>query len=105
MAKLRRPRRPYQTSWGEVVAGLAQDSNGRWRVVATGERFREQDERLAVLRFRRLQTNGTLFLPISRSDDASVNADAAYALDPSVGEHAASSMSRERPLARWYNLG
>lgn len=51
MAKRCRPQKPYQTSWNVPVAGLARDTDGRWRVLATGERFTEPDERRAVARF------------------------------------------------------
>jgi hypothetical protein len=40
MAKRGRPQKPYQTSWNVPVAGLARDTDGRWRVLATGEWFR-----------------------------------------------------------------
>lgn len=53
VAKAGRKPKPYVTSWGEVVAGLARQGNdGRWRVVETGQRFTEPDERRAVRRFR-----------------------------------------------------
>src|SRR5438105_373042 len=47
-----RPQKPYQTSWGEIVAGLARGDDRRWRIIQTGERFREEDERKAIARFR-----------------------------------------------------
>jgi len=50
-SKVGRPQRPYETSWGEVVPGLARDTDGRWRIAATGKRFTEPDERRAVARF------------------------------------------------------
>jgi hypothetical protein len=34
---------------------LCHDTSGRWRIVATGFRFTEVDERRAIDRFRRLQ--------------------------------------------------
>jgi integrase len=86
MGKMGRPQKPYQTSWGEVVPGLTKDTNGRWRIVTTGERFRELDERLAVLRFRRSLPNGTLFIPVARSEDISDNADAGDALNDQIEE-------------------
>ena len=55
--KTGRKQKPYETSWGEIVPGLARQSNdgrwrdGRWRVVATGLRYTEPDERLAVRLF------------------------------------------------------
>jgi hypothetical protein len=51
MPKGGRPQKPYQTSWNVPIAGLARDPDGRWRVVATGKRFTEHDERRAVARF------------------------------------------------------
>ncbi len=51
--KTGRKQKPYQTTWGEIIPGLAKQSHdGRWRIVATGFRFSETDERRAVNRFR-----------------------------------------------------
>ncbi len=51
-----RPSRPYRTSYdGTEVHGLHRDKDGRWRIVATGERFSEADERTALDRFREWQ--------------------------------------------------
>lgn len=49
-----REQKPSQTSWGEIIPGLAHDVDGRWPVVATGRRFREADEHAAVQHFREL---------------------------------------------------
>lgn len=54
MRRRGRPLKPYVTSWGVPVPGLAYDTDRRWRVVATGRKFTEPDERLAVIRFRQL---------------------------------------------------
>lgn len=45
---------PHRTAWGEEVLGLYRipGSRHRWRIVATGQRFTEVDERRAVQRFR-----------------------------------------------------
>src|SRR5690348_4477049 len=53
-AKRGRPQKPYQASWGDIVPGLARDSDGRWRIVATGFRFSDADERRAVARAVRI---------------------------------------------------
>jgi len=43
----------YRTSWGEVINGLARRlSDGVWRVIATGQKYTEPDERLAVHIYR-----------------------------------------------------
>jgi len=55
MAKKGRKPKPYITTWGEVIPDLARDSDGRWRIVPTRQRFAESDERLAIMRFRRWQ--------------------------------------------------
>lgn len=47
-----RPQKPFITSWGEAVAGLRRERDGRWRIIATREAFTEPDERLAVARAR-----------------------------------------------------
>ena len=62
-----RRQKPYQTSWKEVIAGLAHDTDGKWRIVATGQKFRESDERKAVTRARGLiaAVNGTAPLLVS----------------------------------------
>ena len=51
-----RKRKPFTCSWddGKPIHGLYHQPDGRWRVVATGYRFSESDERLAVKRFLEL---------------------------------------------------
>jgi integrase len=51
-AKRGRKQKPYQTSWGEIIPGLARLVDGRWFVVATGARFTEPSEKTAIYRFR-----------------------------------------------------
>ena len=51
-AKTGRPQKPYQASDGQIIAGLCRQPDGRWRITATGERFSEPDEFLAIQRFR-----------------------------------------------------
>jgi integrase len=48
-----RPQKPYETTWGEIVAGLTRCADGRWRIVETEKRFTEPDERRAVARFKK----------------------------------------------------
>jgi hypothetical protein len=55
-----RKQKPYQASWGEIIPGLAHDTSGRWRVVSTGFRFSEADERRAIDRFRALQPDAVV---------------------------------------------
>jgi len=52
MPKQGRPKKPYETSWGEIVPGLTKCGDGRWRNTVTEERFTEHDERRAIARFR-----------------------------------------------------
>ena len=52
-----RKQKPYQTSWKDIIPGLARDTNGRWRITATGFRYSEPNERRAVERF--YQITGT----------------------------------------------
>src|SRR5688572_8078567 len=54
MARRGRPTKPYPASWGEDVQGLTQCGDGRWRIVATEQRFTEPDERRAVERFKEM---------------------------------------------------
>ena len=63
MAKMGRPQRPYETSWGEMVPGLYRCPDGRWRITATGRKFTEADERRAVSRFRATQQPATVDVP------------------------------------------
>ena len=49
-----RPAIPYVMKDGTIVPGLYHCPDGRWRVNATGAKFTEHDERLAVKRFREL---------------------------------------------------
>lgn len=58
-----RPRKSYTTSWGEPVEGLARDTDGRWRIVETGYRYSEADERRAVARFRQLHRPERVHVP------------------------------------------
>lgn len=47
-----RPTKPFFAPWlGKHITGLCRQPDGRWRIVATGERFREPDERRAVEHF------------------------------------------------------
>lgn len=56
-----RPTRPYRASWPgpdgrpEEFPGLYKCPDGRWRIVATGTKFTEADERRAVAKFRAWQ--------------------------------------------------
>jgi integrase len=53
MAKIGRPQKPYQPSWpgAEPIPGLLRRPDGRWKILATGHRYTEHDERRAVARF------------------------------------------------------
>ena len=55
MAKLGRKQKPYESSTGEIIPGLAHDTNGRWRIVSTGVRFSETNEAIAIARFKAMQ--------------------------------------------------
>lgn len=59
-----RPQKPYRTSWGELIDGLYKSPDGRWKIVATGERFTEKDECTAVTKFKqRAGDRNTIFIP------------------------------------------
>lgn len=64
MARVGRPQKPYQSRYGPIP-GLARDRNGRWRILATGERFRQPDEDKAISYFRERthSDNRVLFIP------------------------------------------
>ncbi len=51
-----RRQKPFQSKVFGVVAGLARDTDGRWRILATGQKFTEPDERRAIARFRAAQS-------------------------------------------------
>lgn len=54
-SKRGRKRKPHNCSWdGKPVHGLYHQPDGRWRVVETGYRYSEPDEREAVKRFYEL---------------------------------------------------
>lgn len=53
--KVGRPQKPFESSTGEIVPGLARQVDGRWRIIATGQRFSEPDEDRAIARFRTSQ--------------------------------------------------
>lgn len=55
MGRKGRPAKPYQTSWGEIVPGLSKSpTSNEWFYYfdGTGKKFRADDERFAVARFR-----------------------------------------------------
>ncbi|MCX5661534.1 MAG: hypothetical protein NTW19_17790, partial [Planctomycetota bacterium] len=52
--KAGRPQKPYRTTWGELIDGLARGKDERWRIIATGFRFTEASERLAVAKAKGL---------------------------------------------------
>ena len=64
-----RKQKPYQTSWGEIIPGLAHDTSGRWRVTSTGFRFTEADERRAIQRFKELQPAQRLQIDVEAKPD------------------------------------
>src|SRR5262245_3459265 len=75
MPKIGRPQKPYQSQFGPI-AGLARDTDGRWRIVATGQKFREDNEAAAIARFRRICPSDSIFVPVSSSIDPCDNAQA-----------------------------
>lgn len=46
-----RPFKPYQTTYNGIIPGLYRGTDKRWRIIETGERFREENERKAIRRF------------------------------------------------------
>lgn len=59
-ARRGRPAKSYTTSWGETINGLARGNDGRWRIIATGQRFTEADERRAKRAIKRAVKHGVL---------------------------------------------
>ena len=61
-----RPQAHYRAGNGDIIVGLSQRADGRWRIIATGQTFSEPDERLAIMRFRRMTTaQDRVILPIA----------------------------------------
>lgn len=54
-----RKQKPYQTSWNEIIPGLAKDYDNRWRIIETGKRFSQSDERLAIQKFREWESSNS----------------------------------------------
>jgi len=52
MARIGRPQKPHVARDGTIVPGLYHCADGRWLVKSTGKKFTEEDERLAIARFR-----------------------------------------------------
>src|SRR5688500_8045644 len=69
-----RPPKPYRPSWGgDPIPGLYKCPDGRWRINATGKRFTEPDERVAIARFKAWQRENQpaeecVDLPIATAD-------------------------------------
>lgn len=63
-----RKHRAFISSKGETIPGLAHDTDGKWRIVSTGQKFREADETIAILKAKRLlmeaSGNGTVSINI-----------------------------------------
>jgi hypothetical protein len=58
-AKIGRRQKPYESALYGPVVGLARDTDGRWRIVATGQKYTEADEGRAIERFRRMTASPT----------------------------------------------
>jgi integrase len=57
ISKKGRPQAVFRTSWGEQIIGLFKLADGRWRVSGKEKiTFSEADERLAVARFREIES-------------------------------------------------
>src|SRR5690349_20064088 len=53
--------KPHHTSWDNTpIPGLVHDTDGRWRIVKTGKKFTEHDERRDIERFRRWERQHTV---------------------------------------------
>ena len=68
MAKIGRKQKPYESKLYGMIPGLARDTNGRWRVVATGYRWTEASEERAIARFHELAKAQPVMLPIVTAD-------------------------------------
>src|ERR1041384_1192956 len=60
---------PYRAADGTTYDGLYRKPDGRWRILATGEEFREADERLAIARFVRGQKPQNRGMTITLDDE------------------------------------
>jgi len=71
MAKIGRKQKPYETSDGITIPGLARQVDGRWRVISSGFRFTEPDEQRAIEHYKKLtnQAGATINLPIATMED------------------------------------
>lgn len=91
-----RPQKAYRTSWGEIIQGLDRQSDGRWRVIASGVRFSEADENRAIQRFRQITSTtkplATLTVAITEPDasPAEILADWSQPLSQSIAIQPAS---------------
>jgi integrase len=56
--KVGRKPQNYVTSSNETINGLMRQPDGRWKIIATGQRFTEPDENLAIAHFYRLTGQG-----------------------------------------------
>jgi integrase len=64
-----RPQKPHHQSWdNRPVMGLAHDRDGRWRVIATGQKFSEPDERKAIARFYTMIAPAQVAIPTMRTN-------------------------------------
>lgn len=54
MPKVGRRTKWYESKTHGTILGLVRRTDGRWEVKATGQTFREADENLAIMRFRKL---------------------------------------------------
>jgi integrase len=77
----------YRDSSGEEHKGLTRRTDGRWRISATGEFFREPDERLAIARFHaimaKLRGEDKVAMPLELRGDMEAAFAAVATLDAS----------------------
>ena len=72
--KTGRKHKAFISSRGETIPGLAHDTDGKWRIVETGQKFREANEELAVLKAKKilheLSGGGLVRVGVANTDPA-----------------------------------
>lgn len=95
-----RKQKPHQASWGEHITGLYKCPDGRWRIIATGEKFTEHDERKAVAKFRAWEAKnnpGTIAITAPVANLREIEAATAR---PAPVEFTATDGNETRPVTR-----
>ena len=63
MGKVGRKANHFETAGGDTIVGLIHQKDGRWRVLATGQKFVAASEAEAIARYRQIQGQPTVGVP------------------------------------------